>query len=254
VPQNLRSLIDELLRALDGKSPERFRSGLAAARQTARHSGPDDLTYAIEQVTPRFGYLFGSYSKLGVFAGACVEWGGSSMSMREELPERAAGAMELYKLFPETWERASGGQPLPDDSGGPDAEHARRILEDDMRRRGHNPAFGTTLLLMWLDLEDWLKPLITVMALREFRDAMTGRERVRAAAAALEPLLRAHWVRGLALVLDDEPLIALDRVSGRGFQLTMSGIGDNFQLSTLLADRTTVELVVRAASGATAGR
>ena len=44
-------------------------------------------------------------------------------------------------------------------------------------------------------------------------------------------------MHGLTLVLDDEPLIVLDPGSGRGFQLTMSGIGDNFQLHTLLADR-----------------
>ncbi|MEW1914873.1 hypothetical protein AB0442_42030, partial [Kitasatospora sp. NPDC085895] len=41
----------------------------------------------------------------------------------------------------------------------------------------------------------------------------------------------------LASVLDDEQLIVLDHASGRGFVLTMSGIGDNFQLHTLLADR-----------------
>ena len=39
------------------------------------------------------------------------------------------------------------------------------------------------------------------------------------------------------MVLDDEPLVVLDPASGRGFRLTMSGVGDNFQLHTLLADR-----------------
>ena len=50
---------------------------------------------------------------------------------------------------------------------------------------------------------------------------------------------KAGWVHGLTLVLDDEPLIVLDPDSGCGFQLTMSGIGDNYQLHTLLADRLT---------------
>ena len=48
---------------------------------------------------------------------------------------------------------------------------------------------------------------------------------------------RAKWVLGLARVLDDEPLVAIDHSTGRGFRLTMSGVGDNFQLHTLLADR-----------------
>jgi hypothetical protein len=38
-------------------------------------------------------------------------------------------------------------------------------------------------------------------------------------------------------VLDDEPVVVLDPASGRGFRLTMSGVGDNFQLHTLPADR-----------------
>jgi hypothetical protein len=76
------------------------------------------------------------------------------------------------------------------------------------------------------------------MARPEFRAAMADRDKVRDGAAALaETLQRAEWVHGLSVVLDDEPLVALDHASGRGFQLTMSGVGDNFQLHTLLADR-----------------
>ncbi|MEW1626219.1 hypothetical protein AB0387_02140 [Streptomyces sp. NPDC089173] len=37
-------------------------------------------------------------------------------------------------------------------------------------------------------------------------------------------------------VLDDEPLVALHRPSGTGYALRFFGIGDNFQLHTLLAD------------------
>ncbi len=40
---------------------------------------------------------------------------------------------------------------------------------------------------------------------------------------------------GLLLTLDDEPLVVLHRPSGRGYRLTISGVGDNFQLHTLLA-------------------
>jgi len=45
----------------------------------------------------------------------------------------------------------------------------------------------------------------------------------------------AHWLHGLLLVLDDEELIVLHRPTGRGYRVTMSGIGDNFQLHILLA-------------------
>jgi hypothetical protein len=45
----------------------------------------------------------------------------------------------------------------------------------------------------------------------------------------------APWLLGLLLVLDDEQLIVVHRATGRVYELTISGIGDNFQLHTLLA-------------------
>ena len=43
-------------------------------------------------------------------------------------------------------------------------------------------------------------------------------------------------MRALA-VLDDEDLVVVHRASGEGFEFTMSGIADNLQLHTLLAER-----------------
>ncbi|QIS16289.1 hypothetical protein F5544_42400 [Nocardia arthritidis] len=37
-------------------------------------------------------------------------------------------------------------------------------------------------------------------------------------------------------VLDDEPLIVLHRATGTGYRMRISGMGDNFQLHTLVAD------------------
>jgi hypothetical protein len=99
---------------------------------------------------------------------------------------------------------------------------------------GRSRQFATA----WFHAEDWMMLMITLLAIGEVRAAMASRERLRAAAAAIaDRSARAGWVHGLTLVLDDEPLIVLDPGSGRGFQLTMSGIGDNYQLHTLLADR-----------------
>lgn len=52
-----------------------------------------------------------------------------------------------------------------------------------------------------------------------------------------EDLDVANWLHGLLLVLDDAPLIVLHRQSGRGYRVTISGIGNNAQLQTLLAAR-----------------
>jgi hypothetical protein len=94
--------------------------------------------------------------------------------------------------------------------------------------------------MSWFDVRDWIKPMIIVLADRGCRAALTGEERARvrdAAAAIAGRVDGAQWLQGLAMVLDDEPLIVLDPASGCGFRLTMSGVGDNFQLYTLLAGR-----------------
>jgi hypothetical protein len=47
----------------------------------------------------------------------------------------------------------------------------------------------------------------------------------------------AYWLYGLLVVLDDAPLTFLHRPARRGYRVIISGIGDNFQLHTLLATR-----------------
>ena len=72
---------------------------------------------------------------------------------------------------------------------------------------------------------------------------MQGEEAVLAVERTQHALLRrnlehaedAVWLIGLLEVLDDEPLIVVDRATGAACEVTISGIGDNFQLHTLLA-------------------
>lgn len=80
--------------------------------------------------------------------------------------------------------------------------------------------------------------MITLMARQEFRATMAARDEVGESAAALAGTVpSAEWMHGLSVVLDGEPLVALDQASRRGFALTVGGVGDNFQLHTLVADR-----------------
>jgi hypothetical protein len=46
----------------------------------------------------------------------------------------------------------------------------------------------------------------------------------------------AGWLSQLLADLDDEPLLILHHALGRGYRVTISGVADNFQLHTLLAD------------------
>jgi len=52
---------------------------------------------------------------------------------------------------------------------------------------------------------------------------MAARDEVRESAAAIAGTVQsAEWVHGLSVVLDGEPLVALDRASRRGYHLTMA--------------------------------
>ncbi|SHN37529.1 hypothetical protein SAMN05216499_1544 [Actinacidiphila paucisporea] len=98
----------------------------------------------------------------------------------------------------------------------------------------------TRIAMSWFDMEDWLKALITVLGDGSFRAAVPAAAkaelRERAAAVGRRSQLAA-WVGQLAAVLDNEQLVVLDPHARRGYALTMSGVGDNFQLHILLADR-----------------
>jgi hypothetical protein len=238
MPSTLNPLIAGLAGALADRDYAAFRQRMAELGARARECEPDDLTAALGELAPMLGRSHGMFAKVAVLAAACVEWGGSPLPLRDALPDRAAWAMELYSLFPAAWAQAADGQPLPDRADPPPMARIVDTLVADAARRGNPETYAIPLALTWFDIEDWVEPMVTVMARRDFRAAMAHRDRIREAAAALAPGLdSARWLHGLSVVLDDEPLVVLDHASGRGFRLTMSGIGDNFQLHTLLADR-----------------
>ena len=217
-----------------------FARQLSRVSGAARYADPDELTTAIQYLAPVLGRAGGLFAKTALLAGAFVEWGGSPLPLRHVLPRRTVAAMESCALFPEVWPLASAGLPLPDRADLAAMPGVTGALVRLARRRGLAEASAVQIATSWFDVDDWLQSLITAMALREFRAVMADRDQVRDGAAALaDELLAAHWVHGLSVVLDDEPLVALDYASRRGFHLTMSGIGDNFQLHTLLADRLT---------------
>lgn len=238
MPSTLRPLIDELVTVMRRGDDAGFRRGFERIWSATQRLGPDELTAVIGDLVPWLPGLGGVYAKLAVLAGGCVERGGSALPLREVLPARAAEAMECYALVPDLWARAARGRDLPDhDDLSAMGPMIKRMVRTG-RRSGFPKDVTTRLTMSWFDTTDWLAAMITAMAEREFRLAMSDRDRVREAAAAIADRLEpAHWVFGLSVVLDDEPLVVLDPQSTSGFALTMGGIGDNFQLHTLLADR-----------------
>lgn len=88
----------------------------------------------------------------------------------------------------------------------------------------------------WFAGDGWIQPVLFLAQRKDVRAALPRRaELTEAIEDAAEDLSTAQWLRGLLLVLDDEPFIVLHRATAQGWRCTMSGIGDNFQLHTLLA-------------------
>lgn len=237
MPSAQHSLIAEIGQAIHSGDPSRFHVLAGRLHSGVQGYGPDELTGVIADLAPLLVEVAGFYSKLAIMAGAFVEWGGSPLPLAGFLPDRAVAAMRFNGLFPRVWQAASGGQELPE---GRTMGEVADVIVAHAERNGIPADAATFLAMSWFDVEDWTSPMCTCMANRQFRAVLTAgqRSQVRDTAAAIAGRVDgAQWLQGLAVVLDDEPLVVLDPASGRGFRLTMSGVGDNYQLHTLLADR-----------------
>ncbi|MFI7400942.1 hypothetical protein ACIBW9_10700 [Streptomyces sp. NPDC049541] len=238
MPTEITSLVDDLVAQMMSRSGPGYRQTLHRLGEAARTGGPESATAVIEALAPWLRGLQGDYAMTAVLAGACVEWGGSPMALVDVLPQRASEAMMLNAAVPEFWARATRWRPLPE----PVSASCDRLVKTlgKLARRDVDDGSLTRMAMSWFDMEDWLKALITLLVRAPFRTAVAApvktelRER---AAAVADRSQRAAWVGQLAAVLDDEPLLVLDPRTRRGYALTMGGIGDNYQLHTLLADR-----------------
>ncbi|MEU3645562.1 hypothetical protein AB0E59_19425 [Lentzea sp. NPDC034063] len=87
------------------------------------------------------------------------------------------------------------------------------------------------------DGETWERALLLPLQDEDVRAGLPHRSRLLAAVPT------DSWLYGLLMVVDLEPLLVLHRPSGTGFEVTIGGLGDNFQLHTLLAYRLVPEHV-----------
>jgi hypothetical protein len=231
--------VDEVVALMQaGASGEEFGVSLGRLMTAARWGRTNTWNAVVEQLAPLLPRLSGVYARAAVAVGACVEWGASPLPLAAGLPERAIAAMGMNAMVPELWAEAAPGEPLPEPVWA-NADRVKAALAPptlDATRADHL----STAALAWFDMDDWLRALIACMAHREFRDAVPGsvKDQLRTEAEKVgERSELAGWVGALAAVLDDEPVIALDPATRRGYALTMSGVGDTMQFHILLADR-----------------
>jgi hypothetical protein len=235
----LPPLIDALARAVHEVDWDEFARLHDELRERARGCDTDELTEAVELMAPILAkQLYGWFSALAVLTGAFVEWGGSPRALAADTPAWAVQAMKRRVWFSGAWRRFGNGQPEPDIREPDRLNDLTGMFQQIAADNGLDELACRLVACSWYDAPKWINLLITALGHREFRDACPLRAEIADYGRQLTDVVpRAHWLPGLALVLDDEPVVAIDQVTGNGYRLTMSGVGDNYQLHTLLADR-----------------
>ncbi|MFU0438066.1 hypothetical protein ACLZH7_06305 [Streptomyces sp. BG2AG] len=225
-----------------GKAFIRLQETFGRAKETELFAGGPRLAAVLEQVPPS------PRAVVAVLVGACVERGADAERCAPGVLAGLRAALEGAVAFGEAWAATGGGAfPVPDD-GEPG--------EEIVGRTGFEAAVG------WWTLSQWEMAAVALLNHRAVRAGLGG-EAVRAGLDAeavragldekaagggrgelLRLLTAVEQASGQELrclsyalqVLDDEPLVVLHRPSATGYLLRLSGIGDNFQLHTLLAD------------------
>jgi len=172
---------------------------------------------------------------LATLAAGLIEMGADPMPVLGVLVDRVAGGLEAAAQF------GLFADKLGDDLAAPANADEYRALRE--RIVAAAPAAGLSveeagaITQAWFSVNDWIPSLLLPLQQKRCRRALPERDRLTAATIAMaEHAEDAPWLLGLLRVLDDEPLLVVHRASGRVFEMTMSGVGDNIQLHILLAD------------------
>ncbi|QUX29018.1 hypothetical protein KGD83_28190 [Nocardiopsis akebiae] len=195
----------------------------------------EELAIAMEALAPVLGDsepVAGIAADLAVLAGALVEAGAPAGQVGLEVLRQLGSYGQAAVAFMHAWDKTGGGQlPAPNDVSAADEQRVEEVL-------GENAPLATV---------GWWTSLRYGLAAKAMLGDPGVRAAVRADSSALEGLTQiVHAlstqlsefveVNELLRMAEASTLLVLDRTSRRGFQVRFDGIGDNFQLHTLLAD------------------
>ncbi|MBL7261909.1 hypothetical protein [Paractinoplanes lichenicola] len=229
LPELCTGLADAVIRLDSRASTRSYRAivdRLAHADQPELDAALTPLIPALEQVA------LGNGGLLATLVAGLIEQGADPSPVLPVLADRLATGLELAAQF----------GVLADKLGDRVAAPASADDYRDLRERVAQAAGGLTveeageITQAWFTVKDWIPALLLPLQQKPARQALPQRERLMAATAAMVPHSDdAAWLHGLLEVLDDEPLLVLHRPTQQAYDLTISGVGDNFQLHTLLA-------------------
>lgn len=228
----LSTVISELEEAVDARDGARTERTFNATLQALQQAPDAERVLA----GPRLAALLPAFPPTGprpllaMAAGFCVESGADPAACAEPILDGVHCDLLDALEFARRWTAAGGDR---DELPEPDGE----IIDDALLARLGSDAYeATRLALAWCSIQEWQPPALAVLC----RSVEVRRQYASTLLPTCRDLaaLKRHDLKCLAYalaVLDDEPLIVLHRPTGSGFEVRIGGIGDNFQLHTLLA-------------------
>lgn len=226
---SLQHVADDIVRAAIAED-EAFGELLPQLMQASQTAAPAEMDAAlprlaegIAQAPPNLGGF------LAIVSGAWIEDGADPAPVGPAVVQRITEVTAAALAFANAWEEATGGEPPPDMEGQPSQQVFGTVA----------PALGdgaVAAMMAWFALPKYALAGCTVLQMAPLvRASLDDRDvRVRVAGQAAPHLGQMEHYRALLRVLDGERLLVLDRATGKGWTVAISGIGDNFQLHTLL--------------------
>ncbi|MBO0834669.1 MAG: hypothetical protein J2P28_03990, partial [Actinobacteria bacterium] len=226
--------VQHVATAVGARDESAYRAAFQELVDAVRSAAPEDIEPALVRLAPVLNEVpLGLASDLGQVAGSMAGMLADTAPVLGVLVERACRAMEQAAQFLALYRASLGDPPSPDD-----AAALQDTIERFVAAVQQQVAEPYALVEAWFAGPNCVQPVLYLSQRADVRSALPQRERLLAAVESIrEHFGTADWLYGLLLVLDDTPLIVLHRPTGRGYRVTIGGIGDNFQLQTLLAAR-----------------
>jgi hypothetical protein len=234
----LEAAVDEIAAAFEARNVEQLENATQRLIGAVRKAKPEEIqpaTVRLAAFVDRLSYAPGG--QLGKIVGNMAAMGTDPRPVLPVLVERACAAMEDAARFAQTYQDAFGEEPPSTEDESAIAATIEMFAAAAVGR-GMDEDTADLLVQAWFAGDSCVQPVLFLCQRADVRAALPQRDRLRAAIEPVrEQLATAHWLHGLLLVLDDVALTVVDRTTGRGYRVTIGGIGDNFQLHTLLAAR-----------------
>ncbi|MEU0558094.1 hypothetical protein [Dactylosporangium sp. NPDC006015] len=235
----MRTLVEyatALREATEQHDLDAYADALHGITQTGGYTPREQVDVALAHLRPLLEHLPLSAAPglARITANLCL-FGSDINALVPVFVERACTAVENTFVFNMSWDQLFGTQAPPAAREEAAAEHMQRFV-DVVCSHGVARDKAVEIAEAWAFVGIWVQPVLFLAQHQAVRAALPQRERLtKLIEIARHIVEQAHFLHGLLHVLDEQPLIALHRETGRGYRLRITGVGDHRQLHTLLA-------------------